>query len=149
MWRIPVGTQIPVEVTQAGTDASPYRALKYAHLSNAAGPIDISAALFNIPNTLYKVVSLHVINTAAAVGTCSLRLSLGSDIVWEMQHETAALAASNVTYCDGASNSRIDVSAASELYNMLAPPWFDSRFTLEFEAGGADEIDVIWYEEYR
>jgi len=148
MWRVPVGTQIPVEVVSA-QDVSIYHQLKYAHLTNAAGAIDISAALFTMPNTLYKVVSMHVINTAGVAGVASLRLSLGTDIVWAMQHPTAALAFSDVTYCDGASNTQILNSAAGEVYNMLAPPWFDNRFTLEFSAGGADEIDIIWYEEYR
>lgn len=150
MWRVPVGTQIPVEVVQAGADVSIGRQLKYAHLANVGGAINISAALFTMPNTLYKIVSMHVINTAAAAGYAALRLSIGTDIVWEMWHATTAVAIHNITYCDGASNTRIyDDPGTAEIYNMIAPPWFDNRFTLEFDAGGADEIDIIWYEEYR
>jgi len=148
MWRIPVGTQIPVEVVQS-QDMNPGRSLKYAHVTNAAGPVDLTALLFVMPNTLYKVVSMHVINTSGVAGLASLRLSLGTDIVWAMQHARAALAASDVTYCDGASNTQILNSAAVEVFNMLAPPWFDNRFTLEFDGGGNSEIDIIWYEEYR
>jgi hypothetical protein len=147
MWRIPVGTQIPVEVV-SNQDVSIYHQLKYAHLEGI-GAINVSQ-LFPVPNTLYKVVSMRALMTDGAAQNCVLRLSIGGNIVWEMWHPIAALAGGSiVTYCDLGSNTRIINTAAFEAYSMIAPPWFDNRFILEFNGNGTTAIDIVWYEEYR
>jgi hypothetical protein len=148
MWRIPVGTQIPVEVVQRA-DTSIYNQLKYAHLESAGGPINVSQ-LFPMANTLYKVVSLRALMTDGVAAIATLNLSIGTDIVWTVTHAIAALAGGSiVTYTDNGTNTRIFNDITSEAYSMIAPPWFDNRFNLEFDGNGTTALDVIWYEEYR